>query len=269
VIEDTKPVGTPHHGFNHDSTWIASSTDDLNVTRDGVQVFATANPSQITVPANPDFDSPTGTISFWMRANAPIPGPGNEGAILFDRRTGSGTVIVLNDAGSIFVQCAGGANSSSVGYLPDLRWHHVAVTYDQSASGVVEIYIDGFLSSQNPNAAAWSWPTAQQIELGRSHDSYWKRYDGELDDFRIYNRVLNSTEIGQIYASDALVDTSALVLRFNFDDTGIGNSILWPFGTLESSPALGPSANWTPIPGATSPYPFLPTEPSLFFRGTP
>ncbi len=269
VIEDTKPVGTPHHGFNSRSTWIASSTDDLNVTRNGVQVFATANPSQIVVPADPDFNSPTGTITFWMRANAPIPGPGNEGAIIFDRRTSAGTVIVLDNAGQIFVQCSGGANSPATGYLPDLRWHHVAVTYDQAAGGLVEIYIDGFLSAQSPNASAWSWPASQQIELGRSHDGYWKRYDGELDDFRIYNRVLTGAEIGQIYASDALVDVNALKLRFNFDNTGIGKSVVWPFGTLQSSPVLGPAANWTPVPGATSPYPFLPTQPSLFFRAVP
>ena len=91
-----------------------------------------------------------------------------------------------------------------------------------------------------------------------------------MDDFRIYNRVLTDTEITSVFASDALVDTTALKVRYNFTTAGIGQTISWPFGTLLSSPALGPSANWTPVSGAAPPYyPFMPTGPAMFFRATP
>ncbi len=274
MIQDSKPVGTLHPGANTELScaWLASSTDSAAtpVTRTGVEQFATTNASQIVIPADADFNAPVGTIMFWMLANAPIPGPGLEGAILFDRRTTSGTVIVLNDAGNIFVQCAGGANSFSAAYLPDGLWHLVAVTYDQSASGSVAIYVDGMSQGSQANSAAWSWPATQQIELGRSHDTYWKRYDGLMDDFRIYNRVLTDPEIASVYASDALVDTAALKVQYNFTTAGIGQTVSWPFGTLLSSPVLGPSANWTPVSGAAPPnYPFMPTEPALFFKATP
>jgi hypothetical protein len=189
--------------------------------------------------------------------------------MLMDRRASSGTVIVLNDAGGIFVQCSGGANSFSAGNVVDNVWHHVAVAYDQSASGSVAIYIDGVLSLSNPNTAAWAWPATQQIELGRSHDGYWKRYDGLMDDFRIYNRVLTEAEIAQIKASDAIVDAAALKVRYDFGSAGIGYSVVWPFGTLKSSATLNTGATFAPVPGATSPWPFLPTEPSLFFRAEP
>lgn len=270
IIADTKPVGTPHNGVNNLTTWLASSADAVPVTRNGVQVFATANSSQIKVGADPDFDSTVGTIAFWMKADAPIPGPGNEGAMLFDRRTSSGTAIVLNDGGNIFVQCAGGANSFAAGYLPDSLWHHVAVTYDQSASGSIEIFVDGVSAGSQVNTAAWSWPTAQPIELGRSHDGYWKRYDGQMDDFRIYNRILSQSEIASVVSSGAVVDATALKLRYDFNTAGIGNSVTWPFGTLLSSPTLGPTATWTPVSGAVPPaYPFMPTEAAKFFRATP
>lgn len=271
VIEDSNPSSTKHHGYSFGASWVASSLDTAAspVTRSGVEQFSAATPSQITIPAHSDFNSTIGTICFWMRANAPLPGPGTEGAILVDRRTSSGAVIVLNDAGSIFVQCSGGANSFAVGYLPDDTWHHVAVTYDQSAVGSIAIYLDGALAGSQANTAAWSWLASQQIELGRSHDGYWRHYDGLLDDFRIYNRVLTEPEIGQVLTSGSIVDTAALKLRFNFDTLGIGESVIWPFGTLETSPTLKPGATWTPVSGATSPYPFLPTEPSLFFRARP
>lgn len=278
VIEDTKPAGTLHHGLNVgvSCTWVASNTDAAAtpVTRTGVEQFTYSTPSQITVPADPDFNSTVGTIMFWMRVPmAALPGPGSEGSMLMDRRAGAGTVIVLNDAGAIWLQCAGGANSYSAGYVVDDAWHHVAVTYDQSASGAITIYLDGVLQGSQANTAAWSWPATQQIELGRSHDGYWKRYDGLMDDFRIYNRVLTDTEIATLAApatSDTLVDTAALKLRYNFDTAGIGQTVTWPFGALLSSPVLGPSATWTPVSGATPPnYPFMPTEPARFFRATP
>jgi hypothetical protein len=270
IIQDTKPAGTPHDGFNSGATWLASSGPDATfpapITRTGVEQFSAAVGSQITVPPNPDFDSTTGTICFWMRANAPVPGPGEEAAIIFDRRTDNGIVITLSDGGAIFVQSAGATSSATAGYLPDNNWHFVAVTYQQVVDGQIQIFVDGTLTGLGINTAAWSWPTGQQIELGRSHDGYWKRYDGQLDDFRIYNRILTDTELGQIYSSDALVDTGALKLRYNFDDAGIGQTLTWPFGTLESSPTLDPGAIWTPMPAATSPWPILPSAPSLFYR---
>ena len=274
IIQDTKPLGTPHHGVNvrGSAAWVASNTDAAAtpVTRNGVEQFSAATPSQIVIPANADFESPVGTICFWIRANAPLPGPGNEGAMLMDHRTSAGTDIVLNNAGAIFVQCSGGANSFSAGYIPDDLWHHVAVTYDQSASGSVEIFVDGASLGSQVNTAAWSWPVAQRIELGTSHDPYWERLDGLMDDFRIYSRVLTSTEIGSIKTSDGVVNDSALKVRYNFGTAGIGNTVTFPFGTLLSSPTLGPSAVWTPVTGASAPaYPFLPTAPAQFFRATP
>ena len=189
--------------------------------------------------------------------------------MLFDRRTTTGTVIVLDDAGEIFWQGQPDAqNSFATGYLPDGNWHHVAVTYGQNINDTIAIYIDGALSSSVTVTNGWSWPTAQQIELGRSHDSYWKRFDGFMDDFRIYGRVLTAQEIASVKDSDALVDTTALKVRYNFGTAaGVGQTVSWPFGTLMSSPVLGPSAVWTPVTGATVPkYSFAPTEPLMFFR---
>jgi hypothetical protein len=275
MIQDSKPVGTLHPGVNTELScaWLANSTDTAPtpVTRTGVEQFAAANASQIVIPAEPDFDSASGTICFWMLATAPLPGPGNEGAMLFDRRTTNGTVIVLNDAGAIFWQGQSGSpNSFATGYVPDGNWHQVAVTYGQTTSDTISIYIDGVLSMANPVTNAWSWPTGQEIELGRSHDTYWQRYDGLMDDFRIYSRILTATEIATIYSSGALVDTAALKVQYNFTTAGIGQTVSWPFGTLLSSPVLGPSASWTPVIGAAPPYyPLMPTGPALFFRATP
>lgn len=275
LIPDTKPQGIPHPGFNAGSTWLASLTDiaPVPVTRTGVEQFSAAAGSQITLPTNSDFNSPNGTICFWMLAtNVPLPGPGNEGAMLFDRRTTNGAVVVMDAAGEIFWQGQGNArNSLTAGYLPDGNWHHVAVTFGQTTSDSISIYIDGALAASTPVTNAWSWPLTQEVEIGRSYDPYWKRFDGFMDDFRMYSRVLTDTEVSQVFTTGAVVDPTTLVVQFEFNSALTGNSVVWPFGTLQSSPTLGPGAVWTSLPGAVSPMPFLPSQPALFYRlvGTP
>lgn len=269
MIKDSKPLGTLHPGQGHNVVWTNSVTDAAGtpVTRTGVGVFSQASSSQIATSADPDFNSASGTICFWITAQAPLPGSGSEGAMLFDHRTTNGAVIVLYDDGTIYWQGqAGSRYTVSGGYLPDGNWHHVAVTYGQTTSDNISIYVDGTLATSVQVTNTWSWPAAQEIEIGTSHDSYWKKFDGQMDDFRIYKRILSATEVSQIYVSDALVDTSTLAVRYNFDTALYGQSVVWPFGTLQISPTLGPGAVWTTLTNALSPYAFLPTTPSGFYR---
>ena len=264
---DTKPTGTPFNGVSSLATWLPSSTDALARTRPGVLQFSQANPSQVVIPPHAELDTPTGTISFWLRANTPLPGPGNEGAMLIDRRTTAGTVIVLNDAGAIFVQCSGGANTlTSGGYLTDNNWHHVAVTYDQSATGSLEVFIDGLTVGQQLNTAAWTWPVNQQTEVGKSHDGYWRILDGQLDDLRFYNRPLSAGEVGQIYTGDSpVIGAADLTGRYNFDtDLLPGWVVKWTGGILQSADdVMGP---WADVTGAVSPLVVSPTEAKKFYR---
>ncbi len=273
-VLDSKPVGAAQPGANYGTMWLASVTDSAPtpVTRNGVAQFS--NGAQIAIPTNADFNSPLGTICFWMLSGIPNAGTGS---MLVDRRTTAGLVLFLDGvpSGGLDVQYTGGASFAAGGYVVDSNWHHVAITYDQSASGTVSVYVDGAQVGSAANTSAWSWDANQEIELGRSHDPYWQTYNGQMDDFRIYSRVLTDTEIATIATpatSDTLVDTAALKVRYNFDTSGGGMSLAWPAGTLQSSPTLGPTAVWTPVPGAFSPYPFLPPPPispaatTMFYR---
>jgi hypothetical protein len=211
---------------------------------------------------------------FWVRS-AGTAGAGATGAILFDRRpTGPGgppgDVIVQLDSGAIFVQAAsgtGGANSfETVGTINDDRWHHVAYLYDQSASGSISFYIDAIFDRSQTNTVAWSWTPGQRIELGRSHDTYWKAFNGAMDDFRIYNRILTFDEI--LAASEgAVVDAAALKVQFNFR-TPYGAAMTWPCGTLQYTESLNAeAATWTDLPGVSSPFLLNPrTEQTRFYR---
>ena len=120
------------------------------------------------------------------------------------------------------------------------------------------------MTGSQGNNTAWSWPVNQEIELGISHDPYWQTYSGQMDDFRVYSRVLLDSEIATIAtpsSSDTIVDATTLQVRYNFDTAGVGQSLSWPVGWLLSSPTLGASAVWTTVNGS-SPYPFLPPAPA-------
>lgn len=255
-VVDTKPSGTPINGPAIGCTWLASSSDSVGTNRTGVMSFNASHPDQIQLPGVTNFDSTTGTIMFWMKSGGTT-GGGNEGATLFDRRTTSGFVIVQKDDTTIEVQPAAAAFSTlSVGSISDTNWHHIAVTYDGSVTGAVNLYIDGLLQTGAFNNAPWAWPAGQAIEIGKSHDGYWRAYDGLLDDFRIYSRILTDPEIASVNASGAIVDTAKLQVRLNFDSRGPnGIGVTWGAAgaVLQSADAVtGPYTDLSPAPG--SPY---------------
>jgi hypothetical protein len=82
--------------------------------------------------------------------------------------------------------------------LTDNTWHHVAYVYDQANGGTVSLYVDGVLDSTGQNSGAWAWVADQQLEIGKSHASFWSAYTGFLDDFRIYDRKLTGPEVAAV-----------------------------------------------------------------------
>jgi hypothetical protein len=199
-----------HDATNTGVTFSASDTDGLGKTRHGTMVFnATDSNNSITgdlavVPANTDLDSTTGTIAFWIRTSG-LAGAGNDG-IVYDRRAGLGvgvgTVIFQGADGKLQMQAGGGAGVAAqfatATSIADDRWHHVALLYTQAVGGICYFYVDGALSSQLTVATAWSWSTTQALEIGHSHDPYWRPLNGQLDDFRHYTTQLSASQINTI-----------------------------------------------------------------------
>ncbi len=272
VIVDTSASGAFHHGLNSGATQVASSKDAAGVTRTGVAQFKASQPGAIHLTGDTNFDSTVGSISFWVRSAGPVVDDpnltGNKGATILDRRGGSGLLVIQKDDGTLSIQPDGGGNSfSSSATVSDNNWHHVVLTYDQSATGTVSLYVDGAIDSSNSNGNAWSWTAGQPIWLGLSQDAYWRPYDGQLDDFRIYNRILTDTEIASIHTSDAVVDSAALQVRFDFNAApSTGLSIDWLNGTLQSADAItGP---YTTVPAVSSPLVIIPAASTQKFYRT-
>jgi hypothetical protein len=264
LVLDSNPKGPEHDGLNKGATWLASFTDGASVTRTGVMSFSTNVPSQITVAGETNFDFTTGTIMFWMCSSGLANPNTNVDATLFDRLSGTGgngngCVLAQDSDGTVsFNDAVSGSFNPPISTvstnLSNNRWHHVAVTYDQSGVNPLIFYVDGQLDSTT-YIGSWSWQAGQELELGLSHDpTSWQPYNGLMDDVRFYNRALSSSEITSAYGG-ALVDTNALVMQLNFTTApGAGITLTWqcPGAVLQSADSVnGP---YTDVPGAASAY---------------
>jgi hypothetical protein len=267
-VVDSNPVGPEHDGYNFGATWLASSSDSSGTNRAGVMQFTAANTNQIVVPASANFNSPTGTIMFWMRS-AGLVDPLGSPAAVFDRLNGSGLIMVQTSGGSLEIQANNGTPLDIITSknVSDNIWHHIAFVYQQANSSNVQVYIDGNLDTAAGNAAGWSWNGSQEIELGHSHDSSWTNFNGIIDDVRLYSRPLTAAEVASVHSTDAIVDSSTLNLRLNFDSAPLsGLTLSWqiPGAILQSAPAVtGP---YVDISGAASPYAAAAQSAQKFYR---
>jgi hypothetical protein len=224
--------------------------------------FVETNRSQIVIGPETQFDTLKGSVSFWIRTGDTEV---NNGAMIIDRRGGNGEILVLGTGGLINWQPSWVyADSTTLG-VADGNWHHLVYVYDQSATGYSSVYLDGNLDKTHVNPGAWTWDN-RPIEIGFSHDGYWDGFNGQLDDIRFYNRELSAGEISQIFTGDSpIVGGADLTGRYNFD-TGLlpGLELRWQIGTLEAADEVaGP---YTPVAGATSPWPVNPNQARKFYR---
>ncbi len=142
------------------------------------------------------------------------------------------------------------------------------MTFSQAAgSGQIAIYIDGTQNALTFSVNGWQWPTGQELEFGLSHDTAsWQAFNGLMDDVRVYNRILTDTEVASAFTG-ALVDTTALTLRLNFDTAPVpGVTLRWnaPDAILQGADVItGP---YSDISGASSPYSISAEKANKFFR---
>jgi hypothetical protein len=80
------------------------------------------------------------------------------------------------------------------------KWYHIAASFDADADTVV-IYVDGALEASG--SMALSKRTSAQLSIAARTGLAIERFQGTLDDLRIYNRKLCSTEIQQLYNGGA------------------------------------------------------------------
>ncbi|MBT4639257.1 MAG: hypothetical protein HN929_04130, partial [Chloroflexi bacterium] len=110
--------------------------------------------------------------------------------------------MTIGNAGEILygnTKDDGTGNTLTGSAVNDNEWHNITVTRSKSL-GTAKLYIDGTESASSTSAGSLSLNTATLIQIGRQ-DSAGQYYDGGLDEIRIYNRPINTTEIARLYFS--------------------------------------------------------------------
>jgi hypothetical protein len=122
---------------------------------------------------------------------------------IFDFGTGTNTYMFLTPHTTVarFAITTSGANMEQRIDAPVLAaasWQHVAVTV---AGATGTLYVNGAQLAQNAamtlNAA--SLGTTTQNWLGRSQFAADPNLNGQIDEFRIYNRALTASEVQQLF----------------------------------------------------------------------
>lgn len=147
----------------------------------------------------------------------------------------------------------GGSGVSGSTAINDGLWHHVAATYDPNAStNNTKIYIDGSLEAQGMlsgvnTASGTSFIVGNRNDLARP-------FDGDIDEVRVWNKVLTAAEISSSMNSQLCSFSNNLKCYFQFNQGSPGGNNANIFtaqeevsgntGTLNNFGLTGNSSNW-------------------------
>jgi hypothetical protein len=136
----------------------------------------------------------------------------------------------------------------STSYVQTTAWQHLALVWESGSS--LKLYINGQLNLLSYAGASLSGTVIgiEKMILGMgSKGKYW---DGLVDDFRIYSRVLEANEISNLYQH---IDVSGgLLLHWELDEDGGSNNVI--IASPEKTAILvwksGVAQKWGPAAGA-------------------
>ena len=217
-------TNTAYYKLDNDSKDSARSTGKFN---EGAIFNGTS--SKITLPSIPGLPSNSNntndfTFSCWVRSTTTRLNNGAASNPIFQNYVGSYQFIGFggNDnanfpTGRLFYYTYGGSGyhnswiTTSNSYA-DGQWHHVVVT-DKYNSGTDNrtrtIYVDGIQRDQDTVDKHFNNQTETNHLIGDSTGSGNRHLGADLDQIRIYDTVLSSTDVSNLYAETAS-DTNTL-----------------------------------------------------------
>ena len=173
------------------------ATNPLHITLDGFDDYVrTADSNEI---------GSTFSIMTWVRpdGNNTL---ANERTIIAKTTTTNGYKLVLQNDNRVRMEWRVGATTYSAitnAALPNSKWHNIAVTY---GANTILMYIDGVVDrtatiSVAPVSTASTFSIGAQYINKTTINNLWK---GDIDELRMWNRVVSATEIRFIMNQEIL-----------------------------------------------------------------
>jgi hypothetical protein len=123
--------------------------------------------------------------------------------------------LALSDTGYLYFEVSG-TTVYSTGHLDVGQWTHCVFRYN-STNQNWSYYLNGVLDSGGTNnlaIQATDWPLRIGTELQFDGETLDYFLDGALDNLRIYNRALSSTEVAQLYAHESVPPSSLIGFEY-------------------------------------------------------
>jgi len=140
------------------------------------------------------------TTSIWFKQESDISymkffefGGANDNRFSMQTDTGTGNTICIFEE-------VGGHDTASCGStdITDGEWHMATMVYD--GSNVVNLYLDGYNLEATDNSVGNPSDVGDALFIG-SDTGTTSNYDGILDEFGIWSRLLTESEINELYNS--------------------------------------------------------------------
>ena len=212
-LQEASSTRTDVYGSNDlsDNATVTGATGKVG----NASQFTASNSEYLSHTDNATF-SQTGdmSFSFWMYGDTlpstngtnaglieKLLGTGNQRSYLFGMSYGVGTAdtaewrIAMSSDGSALTTkyITRTATSTST-------WYHVVITYDASA-GTVEIFVNGSSEGTATGLPTSIYDSTASFYLGASVNALASYFDGRLDEFGFWSKVLTSGEISDLYNS--------------------------------------------------------------------
>ncbi|MBX3665094.1 MAG: hypothetical protein KF834_05370 [Burkholderiales bacterium] len=178
----------------------------------GYGVFDGSN-DYVTVPNLQTILGGTASLAFWIRTtqggnNTAWEAPGVTGV----EESGGGNDVFwgfLRGNGRIAIQKGNGAYAESAAAVNNGNWQHVVLTRN-ATSGVVQVYLNGSLSGSATSETGTV--TTAFSSIGRIEDTGGTPmyFNGQIDEMRVYDRVLTAAEVAVVYDLKRPCDVEAL-----------------------------------------------------------
>lgn len=186
-------------GNGYTATLISSARFRAGKYGNGVSLNGTS--SYVKIPSGILKDTTDFTVSAWVKLNAVHTwdrifdfGGGRSINMFLTPLSGDGTIrYSITTVGWWDEQRINGTSSPSLGV-----WHHIAVTLSGTTG---TLYVDGVQVGQNNNMTLnpSSLGNLSQNYIGKSQYTEDPYLNGMVDDFKIYDRALSSSEITDLF----------------------------------------------------------------------
>ena len=189
----------------------ATGSNIYSLSFDGVDDY-------VNLPSNPNLNLNMFTIEAWVKYNS-----GMNNGVIVDKRYDSNDdhycnykLLIRPELPWTHIQIGDGSLSvMAVWYdvpAPDV-WHHIVGTY--SGTELV-LYVDGMEKANNTTSLI-PYTSNDPVTIGYAKGSTTRYFDGLIDEVRIYNRAISTTEVGEHYQG-VFNDNTGLVGYWNLDE---------------------------------------------------